>query len=98
MEHLSKAYLCSVNPAYLVELRNGQFDSLLYLTGQGVKARKLKAPRTISAREALTRVEHLLPGLAAPRTRLEQLIDVRDGVVHTGYLQDRETQEIPPRC
>lgn len=60
----------------------------------GRQSKKLKTPRTISAREALTRVEHLLPGLTAPRDRLDQLINVRDGVVHVGYLQDKETQEI----
>lgn len=94
LEHLCKAYLCDMNPALLMEIRNGQFDSLLHLTGYGIKARKLDSPRTISAREALARIERLLPGLAISKERLAQLIDVRDGVVHLGYLTEKDTREI----
>ncbi|MEU4511759.1 hypothetical protein AB0G05_19885 [Nonomuraea wenchangensis] len=93
LEHLSKAFLYSQHPALLVELRNGHFDALLHLTGLGHRARKLKVPRTVSAREALARVEQLTT-LRTPRTSLEQLIDVRDGVVHVGYLDPANTREI----
>ncbi|AQZ62759.1 hypothetical protein BKM31_15985 [[Actinomadura] parvosata subsp. kistnae] len=93
LEHLSKAYLYAQHPALLMEVRNGQFDSLLHLTGLGGKARKLKAPRTISAKEALARVEQLMT-LRTPRAALDELIDVRDGVVHVGYLSQTSTREI----
>ncbi|MBA9003060.1 hypothetical protein [Thermomonospora cellulosilytica] len=94
MEHLSKAYLYSLHPALLMELRNGQLDSLLHLVGLGAKARKLQHPKTISAKEALARVEHVLPTLRAPKTQLSQLVEVRDGVVHVGYLTTENTREI----
>jgi hypothetical protein len=44
-----EALLFAMNPAYLVKLRNGQFESLLHLTGQGDKASRLRVPRTIGA-------------------------------------------------
>ncbi|MEU5863524.1 hypothetical protein ABZ815_20305 [Nonomuraea sp. NPDC047529] len=91
LEHLCKAYLCDKHPALLMEIRNGQFDSLLHLTGLGASARKLKEPRTISAREALQRVEQLM-AVRTPRVLLEQLIDVRDGIVHAGYLSPANTR------
>lgn len=81
LEHLAKAYLCTMNPALLVELRNGSFDSLLHLTGHGAKAKK-PSPRTINGREAVERIKKVLPSLSLPKDRLDQLIDVRDGVVH----------------
>lgn len=93
LEHLCKAYLYDKHPALLMEIRNGQFDSLLHLTGLGGSARKLKAPRTISAKEALARVEQLMT-VRTPRLLLDQLIDVRDGVVHAGYLSPTNTREV----
>jgi hypothetical protein len=34
LEHLCKAYLYGMHPALLMELRNGQLDSLLHLVGR----------------------------------------------------------------
>ncbi|MEU8252312.1 hypothetical protein [Nonomuraea sp. NPDC048916] len=93
LEHLSKAYLFDNHPALLVEVRNGHFDSLLHLTGLGVHARKLGAPRTIGAKEALARVDQLIT-IQTPRPALDQLIDVRDGVVHVGYLDAAGTRHL----
>lgn len=93
MGHLSKAYLADLNPALLVELQRDKFDSLLHLVGLGDKARKAKYPRTISAREALARVEQLLPGLTAPKDELGDLINVRDGVIHVGYLAEANARK-----
>ena len=92
LEHLSKAYLASLHPALLMDIRNGQLDSLLHLVGCGDKA-GAPFPRTISSREALNRVLRLLPGLDLPTLPLNQLIDVRDGIVHVGYLTDDNTRE-----
>jgi hypothetical protein len=94
MEHLSKAYLASLNPVLLMEIQNGRLDSLLHLSGLGEKAKKAQCPRTISAREARTRVQHVLPGLTAPRDELDDLINVRDGVIHVGYLAETDTRKI----
>ncbi|WP_345360588.1 hypothetical protein [Actinoallomurus liliacearum] len=92
LEHLCKAYLYGVHPALLVELRNGQLDSLLHLIGHGDRARK--PLRTISGRDALKRVEDLLPNLNVPRESLAQLIDVRDGMVHVGFMSSSGIDEL----
>jgi hypothetical protein len=94
MEHLTKAYLYNMHPALLTDLRNGQLDALLHLVDLGNRARKATFPRTISAKEALARVEHVLPNLTVPKDLLHQLVEVRDGVVHVGYLSSASTVEI----
>ena len=92
MEHLSKAYLYSLHPALLVgDIRNNHVDSLLHLVGLGERAKR-KFPRTISARDSLSRVEQMLPTLRTPKNDLAQLVDVRDGVVHVGYLSPNDTR------
>lgn len=77
-----------------MELRNGQLDSLLQLVGHGDRARTTRPPRTISGREALARVEHVLPNLNVPRELLAQLIDVRDGMVHVGFMSSSGIGEL----
>ncbi|GAA4102755.1 hypothetical protein [Nonomuraea soli] len=94
LEHLCKAYLCSLHPALLLELKQDQFHSLLHLTGNGAKATKTADKiRTVSGRVALARVEEILKPLPAPKDHLERLIDVRDGVVHAGLLDDSKRKE-----
>lgn len=94
LEHLCKAYLYGMHPALLMELRNGQLDSLLYLVGHGGRARTPGSLRTISGREALARVEYVLPNLKMPRKLLAQLIDVRDGMVHVGFMSSSSIGEL----
>ena len=81
LEHLSKAVLCNRDPAYLAELRNDDFNSLLRLTGRSLSASP-KPLKTIGAGEALKRVERFVK-----LTRLEELrsvVDARNGVLHVG--------------
>jgi hypothetical protein len=92
LEHLCKAYLYGLHPALLVELRNGQLDSLLHLVGHGNRANK--SLRTISGREALKRVEDVLPNLKVPKKSLDKLIDVRDGMVHVGFMSSSGIDEL----
>jgi hypothetical protein len=94
LEHLCKAYLYGMHPALLIELRNGQLDSLLHLVGHGDRARTTRSPRTISGRDALARVEHVLPNINVPRELLAQLIDVRDGMVHVGFMSSSGISEL----
>lgn len=93
MEHLSKALLFQTNPAFLVDLRNGHFDSLLHLTGHGEKATRLSTPRTIGAKEALARVSKII-SIGAPRPPLDQLIEIRDGIVHVAAFAEASTLEL----
>jgi hypothetical protein len=54
MEDVSKALLLSMNPPLLMEIRNGQFDSLLHLTGPRCEgAQTSRRPRPIGAKEAV---------------------------------------------
>ncbi|WP_188196636.1 hypothetical protein [Nonomuraea sp. SYSU D8015] len=95
LEHLCKAYLCSLHPALLMEIKNGQLDSLLHLIGHSARAKEpSKGPRTISGRVAVERVQAVPRGITVPQDQVRQLIDVRDGVVHVGYLEEKETQQI----
>ncbi|MCO5999791.1 hypothetical protein [Actinoallomurus rhizosphaericola] len=93
VENLSKALLFSLNPAYLVELHAKQFDALLHLTGRSEKAAKLKAPRTIGAKEALARVRQIME-VKTPKDPLDQLIEIRDGALHTGYFDQKSTRKL----
>ena len=94
LEHLCKAYRYGMHPALLMEFRNGQLDSLLHLVGHGGRARTTRSPRTISGREALARVEHVLPKLNVPRELLAQLIEIRDGMVHVGFMSSSDIGEL----
>lgn len=92
MEHLGKAFLASLHPVLLVEVKGGNLDSLLHLSGYSSKARS-PFPRTIGSREVLSRVQYALPALDVPASPLHRLIDVRDGIVHIGFLSDANTRE-----
>ncbi|WP_433247645.1 hypothetical protein [Actinomadura nitritigenes] len=94
MEHLSKAYLYGLHPTLLLDLQRGSVDSLLHLVNLGAMARKASFPRTISSKEARNRVADLLPSLTVPKDQLDKLIEIRDGVVHVGYLGESSTKEI----
>ncbi|WP_157519130.1 hypothetical protein [Herbidospora mongoliensis] len=39
-------------------------------------------------------VQAVLRGITVPQDQVRQLIDVRDGVVHVGYLDEKDTQQI----
>ncbi|MFA1538598.1 hypothetical protein [Actinomadura monticuli] len=95
LEQLSKAVLCDLHPALLIELRNGQLDSLLHLVGHGDKAKKpAKDLRTISGALAITRIKEILPHIKVPQERINQLIALRNGALHAGVFEGGETQVI----
>jgi hypothetical protein len=54
---------------------------------------KTPFPRTVGSREVFSRVQHILPGLDVPASPLYRLIDVRDGIIHLGFLSDANTRE-----
>jgi hypothetical protein len=91
-EHLCKAYLCSLHPALLAELKNGSLDSLLHLVGLASKSQVL-SPRTISARTADQRVRTLLQ-IRTPKRLIDDLVDVRDGAMHAGLLPSAYQREV----
>ncbi|MEV6155757.1 hypothetical protein AB0L53_35995 [Nonomuraea sp. NPDC052129] len=93
LEHLCKAYLCSLNPALLADLKNGPFDSLVLLTGHGHMIQKPNHLRTVGGWDAFKRAQLLLPKPQAPEAPIRQLINVRDGVIHMGHLDRHENRE-----
>jgi hypothetical protein len=88
-EHLCKAYLCNLNPALLMNIKNGTFESLVLLSGHGqmIKDSRLL---TISGMEAFRRTQVLLPKPRVPEEPIKQLVNVRDGVIHMGHLDRRD--------
>ncbi|MET9567207.1 hypothetical protein [Streptomyces tauricus] len=83
VERLTKAVLVSKNPVYIVEIRgNASVDMLFHMGGH----RKAKKVRTIGASEAISRLRTL--EVLALDKELDMLIDVRNGVAHTGSEED----------
>ncbi|MFI6708486.1 hypothetical protein ACIBF7_18760 [Nonomuraea sp. NPDC050478] len=93
LEHLCKAYLCSLSPALLADIKNGTFDSLVLLTGHGHMIQNPKHLRTVGGLEAFRRTQLLLPKPQTPEAPIKQLINVRDGVIHMGHLDRHENRE-----
>ncbi|MYS46055.1 hypothetical protein GTY23_33655 [Streptomyces sp. SID5998] len=76
VEKLAKAVLVSKNPVYLVEARSE--DMLLHFGGHlQVDEKKV---RTVSAKEAITRLRKI--GVLKADTDLDLLIEMRNGAVH----------------
>lgn len=89
LEHLAKAYLWTLDPALLVELR-GDFDSLLHLVGQGQHASRPYG-RTIGAAEAVSRVRKVLaPFRALPNDPIDAIIQQRNGTLHAGAPSEED--------
>ncbi|MGW2932973.1 hypothetical protein ACWDA7_14145 [Streptomyces sp. NPDC001156] len=80
VERLAKAVLIKRNPAYLVEMRNGNSDMLLYFGGD--LDLDVDQVRTVGAKEALQRLRRL-EVLPKKDAQLDQLIDLRNGTAHT---------------
>lgn len=84
VEHLSKAYLCSISEVLLVAERY-ELDDLLILAGQGGRAkRQWPNVKTIGLDVASSRVEKVLGKKPAGFEGLHRLREVRNGVTHLG--------------
>src|SRR5260221_988091 len=90
LEHLAKACLARRSPALLTDLKGeASFPSLLRL----LEFTSSKAPRqlrTVSLRDALTRVKLLPVPSNASEDDLRTLVDVRDGTVHAAQEDELE--------
>lgn len=79
IERLTKAVLVKRNPIYLVEMRNGPSDMLLYFGGDlAIESDKV---RTVGANEAIKRLRRI--GVLPSDPRLDLLIELRNGTAHT---------------
>ncbi|MFF5014754.1 hypothetical protein [Streptomyces sp. NPDC001165] len=79
IERLAKAVLSKRNPLYLVEMRNGNADLLLYFGGD-LELDTSKV-RTVGAGEALRRLRRM--AILPPDPQLDLLIELRNGTAHT---------------
>lgn len=95
LELLAKAYLSSLHPSLVVD----GVDSLLYACQvPGHVLAPLRAVRTISASEAMSRCGRILPTLMnLTRGELSLILDVRNGVAHLGQVdQTLATRALAP--
>lgn len=90
LEHLAKACLANRSPALLVELRNGDFGSLVRLLDLPT-TKSTKQLRTASLREALERVKTWVTS-SADDEDLKTLVGLRDGTVHAALDDEVEEQ------
>lgn len=82
-ELLGKSYLAGIHPSLIVDPKD--FESLLSVVGTGAHSKRpIHDVRTISATEVFARCRRLLPGLADYKTELENLANIRNGIVHVG--------------
>ncbi|MEV7699878.1 hypothetical protein BCL80_11936 [Streptomyces avidinii] len=79
VERLAKAVLARRSPLYLVEMRKGPADMLLYFGGH--LEMQLEKVRTVGAGEALQRLRRI--GVLPPNADLDRLIELRNGTAHT---------------
>lgn len=79
VERLAKAVLVSKNPIYLVEMRTGNTDMLLYFGGSLALDRD--RVRTVGAKDAIARLRRMSVLPSDPQ--LDLLIDLRNGTAHT---------------
>jgi hypothetical protein len=87
VEQLAKSVLAQAHPA-LIAYTRASFDSLLHLCGFGDKAKTpdfVVAVRTIGAVQALERIGRLVDGYRAPSPRVLLLLEMRNGIVHSGH-------------
>jgi len=91
LEHLLKACLATRSPALIVDLRRGEqsFSSLVQVLGIA-DAQPPQNLRTVSLRDALTRMNRFIPPPTSPED-IQTLIDMRDGTIHSG--SDGEVEE-----
>ncbi|WP_344900758.1 hypothetical protein [Actinomadura meridiana] len=94
LEHLSKAALCNINPALLVDLRKGNLDHLLHLIGEGGRASAGSIAFTVSGAEAIERVKQVVSGIIVPQEQITKLIRLRNGVLHVGTFQQQESHQL----
>lgn len=84
VEHLSKAYLCSINEVLLLGEKYAT-DDLLILAGHQDRAKRQRSDvKTIGGEDLLTRVVAVLGREPAGSGDLHRLRAVRNGVTHLG--------------
>ncbi|WP_406360160.1 hypothetical protein OH782_28800 [Streptomyces sp. NBC_01544] len=92
IEKLAKAVLISKDPTYLVEMRNGNADMLLYFGGD--LQMDMKKVRTIGAKDAIARLRRL--GVLQADPDLDTLIEMRNGAAHASSGGGEAKEMISP--
>jgi hypothetical protein len=94
LEHLAKAYLCSVHPTLIAA---PDFDSLLHLVDQGAHAsRPAHRVRTIGMADANQRVRQLLKTAYSydGNPSNDPVLAARNGVAHAGLWPPEEARRV----
>lgn len=98
LEHLLKAYLCSLHPVLVVDARD--WPSLLHSVGQGDRS-GIPASRTksIGLKTAFDRARSLLkPAIAVTDQAFELVGAARNGVAHIGEHDNRAARAVLATC
>ncbi|GAB3729413.1 LIM domain-containing protein [Nocardiopsis nanhaiensis] len=95
VEHVSKAYLCSVSVVLLTPDKPS-IDDLLVLGGHEDKARKsISEIRTVMGEAAINRTAVLLKNKRVSSEQVQKLREARNGITHLGvWNQDSRPKEL----
>ena len=98
LEHLLKAYLCSLHPAMVVEAVH--VPSLLHAVGHGDRSGILASrAKSIGMKAAFDRVRNLLkPKIAVRDEEFELVLAARNGVAHVGAHDPKEARTALATC
>lgn len=94
LEHLAKAVLAERHPSLIAVAAKDNFESLLFLVGEGHLANPKSRIRTVGAQEALDRATRFAPECASLRADLQLLIWVRDGIAHLADASAATVDEV----
>jgi len=98
LEHLLKAYLCSLHPALVAD--TSHFPSLLHAVGLGDRSGVLASrTKTIGLKDAFGHVRKLLkPKITVSDTTFEPVFAARNGVAHAGIHDAEEARKVLATC
>ncbi len=92
LEQLLKAHLASKHPSLIAA---PDFDSLLHACGMSAHAhRPPSLMKTISMKDALERSSQMIPPIGNLKVDLNLLVDVRNGVIHLGLVDEQSVKRV----
>lgn len=87
-EHLCKAYLAHRSPTFVIEFPKDPFETLLQLNGEDIGYVEPRRIKTIAPVVAWERVQKLLPDVRVDKKEVLELIEIRNGVLHSATLPE----------
>jgi hypothetical protein len=98
LEHLLKAYLCSLHPALAIDAHHLQ--SLLHALNLADRSTIHESrAKTIGLAEAFTRTRDLLPGkITVTKDEFEPVLAARNGIAHAGVHDPNQERLVVTTC